>query len=463
MRITHVIHTFPPFSRAGSENYLEALASVQSQDHEISIFHRVAQPERPEYEVTEGLHGQLAVVRINRIFSDFKGFKDTYECQPIAAAFGAYLDRFQPDVVHFHHVTCLSTTCVHEANARGIPVVFTLHDFWLLCPRGQWLRRDLSLCDSHTDADCVRCLAYQLPIEGGHERIHQLWERADGFRRFKLPDSLHRRLASLPFGREAAAVAEIKARNIHVLEMYTSVDRFIAPSRFLRDRYVDSGVDAEKVIVSDYGFDLSPWQDFHRAEEPSEKLRVAYLGTWIPSKGVHVLIEAFRDIDPSRADLDVHGYEVPFDGVDGYEEDLRHLAGDAPHIRFRDPYEPESVPRLLGEADVLVVPSIWYENSPLTIHEAFLAGIPVITSAHGGMQELVPDGICGLTFKPGSAADLRHVLTRLIEDRSLLPRLQEGIPDVKSIASNAAEIDTLYQGFAGSVGERWIEIEVKRP
>ena len=446
MRIVHVIHTFPPFSRAGSENYCEALATQQAASHQVAVFHRVAQHDQPEYEVTEDRVGELPVARLNRNFSDATSFEDTYRSAPAAKAFGAFLDRFQPDVVHFHHVTCLSTTCVHAAKQRGITVVYTLHDFWLLCPRGQRLRRDLTLCDQHTDADCVRCMAYQLPIDGGHERVGELYERAAALRRYPLPANVHRWLASRPFAAEDAAMAQIRARTRHILEMCERVDCFIAPLGFLRDRYAEFGVPRSKIKVSDYGFDLGVWTPARsRPTAPSGRLRVAYLGTWMPSKGVDVLLEAFRDLDPSRAVLDVHGYAVPFDGVDSYEARLRDLATGASHIRLGQRYDPEAVPDLLAAADVLVVPSIWYENSPLTIHEAFLSGVPVVASGHGGMKELVRHGVNGLNFRPADAASLRWTLNRLVEDRGLLARLREGIPPVKSIADNAAEIEALYR------------------
>ncbi len=446
MRISHVIHTFPPFSRAGSENYLEALGAAQAREHRVGVFHPIADSERPDYEVTEDRAGAVAVTRINRIYSDFRGFEDSYRGVTLARVFGEYLDRFRPDVVHLHHSSSLSTTCVDEAKARGIAVVYTLHDFWLLCPRGQLLRRDLSLCSRHTDADCVRCLAQHLPIEGGRERARQLWDRGRRLRRYRLPRDLHRWLASRPFGREASAMADVRRRTEHVLEMCHRIDRFIAPSRFLRDCYVEFGVPVAKIVVADYGFDLCRWPDVPpRAEDSASPLRFAYIGTWIPSKGVDVLIEAFRAIDPSRAVLDVHGFAVPYEGVEGYEEKLRGLAAGSAHIRFRERYEPDEVCGLLAVADALVVPSIWYENSPLTIHEAFLAGIPVVASGHGGMRELVRDGVNGLTFGPGSVRSLRAALMRLIDDRDLLARLRQGIPAVKSIEDNAAEIEELYR------------------
>jgi glycosyltransferase involved in cell wall biosynthesis len=448
VKIVHVIHAFPPFSRAGSENYAQSLVLDQLRRHEVEVFHRVADAERPEYEVTQGRVGAIPVTRLNRTF------RDTYSSDEVAVAFGRFLDRFRPDAVHFHHVTCLSTTCVHEAKRRGIPVVYTLHDFWLLCPRGQLMRRDLSLCARHSGADCVRCMAGQLRVRGGQARLRSLDRGAARLARLRLPGDIHRRLASRPFAREVEALGEIRERTTHVLDMCAHVDRFIAPSRFVKERHVEFGVDAEKITVADNGFDLSrACTSAPAARVASEALRVVYLGTWIPSKGVHVLVRAFHDMDPAAARLEVHGHAPHYDGFDDYEGHLRAIAGSAPHVRFRGAYEPEEVPGILAEADVMVVPSIWYENSPLTIHEARLARVPVVASGHGGILELVEHEVDGLYFRPGSVAGLRAALMRLAQDRELLGRLREAARGVEDIRDHSRSLEAVYAKIgAGMVG-----------
>ena len=165
----------------------------------------------------------------------------------------------------------------------------------------------------------------------------------------------------------------------------------------------------------------------------------------MPTKGVHLLVEAFRGLDPERAQLDIHGHAVPYEGVDDYEADLRGLAAGAAHIRFGKAYRPEDVPSLLADADVLVVPSTWYENSPLTLHEAFLAGLPVVAAGHGGMAEFVVNEENGLHFEPGSASSLRATLQRLVDDEALLARLAVPPPAVKSIEENAQELEACYR------------------
>jgi glycosyltransferase involved in cell wall biosynthesis len=447
MRILHVIHTFPPYSRAGSENYAEALAREQRRRHEVCVFHRVAEADRPEYEVREGVFEGLPVARLNRTFRDLDAFRGTYRSQAVAEAFGGFLDRFAPSVVHFHHVTCLSTTCVEVAADRGIPVVYTLHDYWLICPRGQLLRRDeqLSVCASNTEADCVRCMAWQLRMRGGHARVKDLTRRAAELARWKLPRSVYQRLALRPFLREDAAREEISDRVRSVRAMCERVDCFVAPSRYLRDRYLGFGIPGARLLHSDYGFDLDPWGGSAlREPDPHGRLRVAYLGTWIPPKGVHLLLEAFRELDSDRFVLYLHGHAVPYEGDESYERRLRDLAARLPHVRIGGAYTPAEIPGLLAAADVLAVPSIWYENSPLTIHEAFLSRLPVVASAQGGMEELVRHEENGLTFRPRSPRALAAALRRLLEEPELFEKLRQTRTAVKSIQENARELEALY-------------------
>jgi len=110
------------------------------------------------------------------------------------------------------------------------------------------------------------------------------------------------------------------------------------------------------------------------------------------------------------------------------------------------------VPALLAEADVLVVPSIWYENSPLTLHEARLAGVPVVASGHGGLLELVAHEGDGLLFRPGSVPALRHALERLAGDRELLGRLRAASREVEEIGAHARVLEALYGDLGAGPG-----------
>ena len=447
MKIVQVIHGFPPRDMAGSEVYTYNLSKELSKRHEVFVFHRIADPEKEEYAAGWTEYDGLKVYTINNNFKNCSSFERTYRNDVIAEKFGAFLDEVRPDVVHFGHVTCLSTTCIEEAKSRNIPVVFTLHDFWLLCQRGQLIKRDLTLCHFPEETECVKCMAFQLDIAGGHKKIKEVFDRIKGdfLKKPSFVMNAIRKVHSLYvnhfFSGQTKALDQIRERTRHIKEMLDSVDLFIAPSRFLRKKYIDFGVPEDKIIYSDYGFDTTLIKGTER--EPSEKIRFGYIGTWIPTKGLHVLIEAFNNVTDERAELKIYGKYLPYAGFPDYLERLKSMIRN-PGIRLMGEYHNRDIGLILAGLDVLIVPSIWFENSPLTIHEAFLAGLPVITSDIGGMAEYVKDGVCGLNFKVGDSTDLYKKIKKVLDEPSFLESLRKNRPRVKTREENALEIEKIY-------------------
>jgi glycosyltransferase involved in cell wall biosynthesis len=445
LRILQVIHAFPPYSEAGSENYTRALShALRRLDHEVAVFHRVADPAQDEYTLSEARFEGLPVYRLNNTFRYCDRFEKTYRNADIDARFGSVLDRFRPDIVHFQHLTCLSTACVFEAKRRGLPVVMTLHDHWLICQRGQFLRRDdsLSLCQKQEDRECVRCWAPQLGLPRG-EAVTRTGGRQSMlrgvFQRFQ------QRFFPPAVQQEKQALTEVHTRMAHIREVCEAVDLFISPARSQRGKFLSFGLPADKVLFSRCGYDTAAFRDYVRPTSGIEyPLRFAFIGTVIPPKGVHVLVEAFRSIPVFQARLTIHGGEVLYEGFPEYGRTLRELAADRAHITFAGPYRPADVSRILREVDILVVPSLWSETGPLTVIEAFLAGVPVIASALGGMQELVRDGVNGLLFRPRDVRDLREKIQLMIQKPELILRLGNAHPSVKTIESDARDMVERY-------------------
>jgi glycosyltransferase involved in cell wall biosynthesis len=146
-----------------------------------------------------------------------------------------------------------------------------------------------------------------------------------------------------------------------------------------------------------------------------------------------------------RCALNVFGGFRP--GSDPFHARVGALAR-AGNVRFRGPFDNERIAEVYREIDVLVVPSLWFENSPLTIHEAFLFKTPVVTSGIGGMAELVRDGVDGLHTRPGDPAHLASALKRFVDEPDLAIRLSRGVPRVKSIAEDAQEHEARYRNLA---------------
>ena len=162
------------------------------------------------------------------------------------------------------------------------------------------------------------------------------------------------------------------------------------------------------------------------------------------SKAPHVLIESAGRLPRGSASVDLFGAYVPYHGDDSYRHQLSPLL-QRDHVRVHGAIAHEQVSKALASIDVLVVPSIWPENSPLAIQEAFLAGLPVVASRIGGIPEMVTDGKNGLLFRAGDVEDLARALTRLVHEHGLLDTLRAGIPPMRTIEDDVRFARSLYQ------------------
>lgn len=455
MRIAQVIHAFLPESTGGSELYTYYLSRELAKRHSVSIFYRIADPHLEEYALRTDTYDGLPVVKVNNTFRECGSFQKMYRNDVVDRRFDDFLDQTRPDVVHFHHLTCLSTNLVRVAKARNIPVVFTLHDFWLICQRGQLVKTDLTLCREPGPLECLRCLAGQLSLrKGGYKaaRIDVRAEPAGGKKPSKVQAlaerlSLFRTKLFLMTRREA--LSQIHERRRHVTEICNLIDLFISPSRFVRDTFIEQGIPSTKILFSPnghQGFDLSEPE-----KRRSAVVRFGYIGTLIPTKGIHILIEAFNRMESGKAELKIYGNFVPYGGFEDYP-DLLHRLVRRERIRFMGGYQHARISDILAEIDVVIVPSIWYENAPLTIHEAFLAKTPVIASNIGGMAELIQDEVNGLLFRTGSAHDLCRQMDRIIRQPDLIGQLSANIGPVKTIEENALEIQQIYHDLIAQAG-----------
>ncbi|HSE83900.1 MAG TPA: glycosyltransferase, partial [Thermodesulfobacteriota bacterium] len=217
MKIVQVIHGFPPHDMAGSEVYTYNLSRELAKKDQVCVFHRIADPEREEYEMSFGTYDGLNICTINNTFKYCDSFEKTYRNDIISKKFERFLDKVKPDIVHFGHVTALSTTLIEEAKKRKIPVVFTLHDFWLFCQLGQLLKRDLSLCHGPKDSECARCLAPQLAISRGVKKAFEIMKRTvpnfqNRTRLEKILRKIYRQYAKVFFLFQKDAKAQIQKR-----------------------------------------------------------------------------------------------------------------------------------------------------------------------------------------------------------------------------------------------------------
>ena len=170
-----------------------------------------------------------------------------------------------------------------------------------------------------------------------------------------------------------------------------------------------------------------------------------FFGSVNPQKGLEILVSAFRQYHSDRFRLVVRGNMQHFPK---YAKRVRGFAELDPRITFLGPYGSDGLAAALSSIDVLVVPSVWYENTPFVVLEAFRAGRPVIASDLGGLSEIVVDGRNGRTFRAGDPGALMNVLRDFDEDPLLLARLVSGIGPVRTLQDNADDFVRLYDAAA---------------
>jgi len=199
--------------------------------------------------------------------------------------------------------------------------------------------------------------------------------------------------------------------------------------------------------VADYGFPPVTPRAPRTAELP---LHVGYVGTLSDYKGVTTFARAVATAGLSRAQLvaPIHGHLTWFPEV---AAELQALAADCASLELRGAFPQEQREAVFAELDLLVVPSLWWENSPLTIHEAFQRGVPVLASDRGGMAELVGQG-GGLLFPPGDHAALAALLRDLVAEPARVDALRASFPPVRPLAEDVALVEALAEAGPDEAG-----------
>jgi glycosyltransferase involved in cell wall biosynthesis len=238
-------------------------------------------------------------------------------------------------------------------------------------------------------------------------------------------------------------------RNHYLQEVLAGVDLFIAPSEFLRQQYVGQGFDRERILVMENGLDAEKLAiDTRDLPEPPVRPHFGFLGSLAWQKGVHVLVEAFNRLNTNAA-LTIYGSEQTFPE---YVAQLKALARH-PYIRFAGSLDPRQVGTALRQMDCLVVPSLWYENSPLVIQEAYGVGVPVVASRLGAMTEKVGEGRTGRLFEAGNVAALAEVLQDLADHPQKLTSMAQHITPAPAMTLHAAQLLQIYQRYIHSGGD----------
>lgn len=392
-RVLVVSHGHPSFSLGGAEvasyNLHKGLNRIAGANSRFLA--RVGHP------VVR--HGSTALLSLRQKDGEILYHADDYDhfllsnhnTDEVERDFLRVVRELKPDVVHFHHFIGLGLECLYAVR-RALPetlIVVTFHEFLSICHHhGQMVKTSGKLCTRSSPADCNACFPELSPA------------------RFLLREQFVRGLLEV-------------------------ADHFVSPSQFLVDRYVDWGLDRERFSVIENGLHIAEPVAPRPLPAKGRRARFAYFGQITAFKGVDVLLDAVARVPEAvwgdDAQLMIFGGNLERQPLPFQKKIEALLEKAGPRVRFYGAYQNHEMPRLMSSVDWTIIPSIWWENSPIVIQESFFHGRPMICSNIGGMAEKITDGVDGMHFRVGSSEDLVDRMTEALSDPALWGRLRDGI------------------------------------
>jgi glycosyltransferase involved in cell wall biosynthesis len=317
--------------------------------------------------------------------------------------------ELRPDVVHFHHYINFGVE-IFQHLRRVLPdcrIILTLHEYLAICHHyGQMVTKEhKNLCYEESLSRCNSCFP-------------------------------------------TVTKSDFFLRKMYIERFFGLVDTFISPSQFLADRYVAWGIPREKMVVLENL--MPPMATAPVVQAPANgTLRLGFFGQISVLKGMDVLFDTAellgRDPEMAAVSIEIFGdyrgqppeFQAAF---------LARLAKAGPNIRFNGPYDRRRVHGLMQSVHAVLVPSIWWENSPVVIQEALRNRRPVICSDIGGMSEKVRDGVDGFHFSAGNPMALVGLIRRMVQDPAVLTEMSARLEGVPALVSGIEDYLALYRG-----------------
>ncbi len=329
----------------------------------------------------------------------------------ITLHFREFLEDLRPDVVHFTHFVYLGVETIRQVH-NVLPdagIACTLHEFLPICASdGRMVRTtDRGLCEYSSPLRCHQCFRDRTP-------------------------------------------QDFLLRELFIKSHLELVDMFIAPSRFLLERYRQWGLHEDKLRYLDNGRVVQDEVPARVTAPGDRRGQFAYFGQLNPDKGLPVLLAAMKILAERKASgihLSIYGANLDKQSANFQEAFKSQVVQCGNNVAVFPEYSQAELPLLMKNVDWVVVPSTWWENAPLTIQEAFMHRRPVICSDVGGMAEKVRDNVDGLHFRVNDPISLADTLLRASRNEELWGRLRDAISPVFAVNDAAAAHIAVYESL----------------
>jgi glycosyltransferase involved in cell wall biosynthesis len=418
LRILEVVHAFPPESFAGTEIYTYNLAlALQRLGHQVKVLYPGRHPESEPLTLRRGLFQGVAVMELNGFE---ESFMRSFHNPEFDAVFEELLSRERFDVVHFQHLMRLSPHWVSIAREAGAKTALKIDDMFFYCAANHLSNSAYEYCRRGPEnlEKCYRCLWGD-------------WEN-------DAPALAGNRFGELAYRKSVLRAAMAEADFVHFASRFVEADSRVHGLVPRLGRILYTGI--------------GPFPRSARERRPGAPLRIGYLGAIHGRKGIQHFLSAVRRFAavPSedracRVEFIVHGGEA---GQPDLVETLAQTVSQVPNLEARGAFHPDDRGRILGELDLLVVPSTG-ENYPFVIREALWAGVPVLATRIAGVPEIIEDGKNGFLVEPGEPDALLEIFERVAADPGLLAALDTRPDSIKTIEEDAHELSRLFSELVG--------------
>jgi len=442
------VHVFFPEHFYGTETYTMELAQkLKDMGHNPSILTAILYGEKgPGEPVFTYEYGGLTVDCIDLNTRPLENYRQLYSRPDLYPVLRNIIHKRQPDIIHVTHLMGHTAVLLEVIRDMKIPAIATLTDFYGICPNSKLMRYDGGLCTGPNprSTNCLSCYIREHEYEFSNRKSMASLIRND----FSLPavSTLLPWIASLPKYTDSLIHNRIQGvvdRIGYMKSLYDTYRCMITPTDFLHHAYEKNRFYPEKLKKINFGINLNlvkPWR--RTIEHAPSSVTFGYIGQITPHKGVDLLMEAFAGLNGKQATLSIFG---PRNQDAAYMDQLQKLSGGNESIVFRDTFPSDQLGQVLSTIDVLVIPSRWYENSPLVLLYALATKTPVIATDMKGMSEFVKNDFNGYTFNKDDANHLRAIMQHIVDNPAILKTLSRNADYSKDISDHASDVAGIYQ------------------
>lgn len=459
-KVLLTVHKFFPEHRAGTEVLTFNIAKeLQVRGYEVLIV--TANPpdldarrkpgQTEEFSTYEYEGVPVHVIEEPLRLKDYR-FSYEFDHPHLGAHFKKLLQDFQPDLVQIVHAQNHSASVIDAARDMNIPVVFYSTDFWFVCPIVQLKRPDGQVCRGPGPGavKCLDCYTPKLfpPYEEFKEALagkYTISMKGSSALQSAVLKTLY---SAYITSKMPHAVKATLSRPAKLRDTANRMQAILVPTHLMKDVFVENGIDEKLIHHVPFGIHLEALTA-HIQKTPSDIVRIGFIGTLFEHKGVDLLIKAFLALPPDApCNLSIYGSTDQFPE---YGNKLLQMANDgsanSKKISFKGTFPQSQFGEILSNIDTLVIPSRWYENTPLVMQSALATKTPLIATDLGGMAEIIDHDKTGLLFKLNSHESLKERLLRVVTEPGLLQRFRSAIKDERSVQDMVDDIENIYAPY----------------